>query len=821
MSAERDGTDGPVPGSVSRQRPPADAPLRRDVRLLGDLLGRVLAEQEGDWLVELVEEVRGLARRARHRDGGAWRTLAERVSVLSLDQQGRVLRAFGLFFQLTNIAEQHHRLRRLREYEQEGRVARESLADALARLDRLDVGTLLEHIVVSPVFTAHPTEATRRTVLMKHARIASLLVEHETSAEAAERALAEEITILWQTDEVRSRRPRVTDEIRQMLWFVEHSLWQAAPDVLLDLRSRVRFEHAPLRFGSWVGGDADGNPHSTSDTLTEALERARALARELYCEEIRGLARSWGMSTDLVDALPEVGEVTDVSPGKNADEPYRRRLTSIWERLRADAISAAELQRELGLLDASLRANRGTRIADGSLASLRTRVDLFGLHLARLDVRVHARAVREGQRQLQSLFAAAGAAQRRHGRQSVETLIVSMTRSANDVLKAERLAAEHGFEAVGVPLLETIDDLRGAPALVEELHARRPRHALEVMVGYSDSSKDGGYLTAQWEIYKTQAALAEFAAREGIELTIFHGRGGSTGRGGGPTYASILAQPPRSVRTGLKLTEQGETIAFKYGVPGLARRNLEAALAATLLAAADASDSAAPDHGAAMLDELSTQAHHAYRALVWEDPVFPSFFRHFTPIDELALLEIGSRPVSRPEAADSAELQALRAIPWVFAWTQNRCLLPAWYGCGTAFDAFGSVTSLRRLYQQWAFFRALVENLEMTLAKASFEIAAGYLPLVPHGFEPSRIFPLLAAEYERTVAHVLEIVQADRLLNRHPVIQRSIMLRNPYVDPMNAIQVELLARHRAGEQEATKPLLRSIAGIAAALRNTG
>jgi phosphoenolpyruvate carboxylase len=804
-----------------RQRPPTEAPLRRDVRLLGDLLGRVLAEQEGEWLVELVEEVRALARRGREGDGEARRRLAERVSALSVDQQGRVLRAFGLFFQLTNIAEQHHRLRRLREYDREGRVAHESLADALARLDGTDVRALLERLVVSPVFTAHPTEATRRTVLMKHAHIASLLVDHERSPEAAELALAEEITILWQTDEVRSQRPRVTDEIRQTLWFFEHSLWGASVDMLLDLRRQAPFEHMPLRFGSWVGSDADGNPNTTGDTLAEALERARALARQLHGEEIRDLARSWGMSTGLVGAFPEVGDVTEVPPGQNADEPYRRRLTSIWERLGADLISADELRAELALLDASLRANRGTRIADGSLAALRTRVDLFGLHVARLDVRIHARAVRERAASLRPLLRAAGAAQRRHGREAIETLIVSMTKTAEDVVEAERLAAEEGFEAVGVPLLETIDDLRGASLLVEELHARRPHPALEVMVGYSDSSKDGGYLTAQWEIYKAQAALAAFAAREDVELTIFHGRGGSTGRGGGPTYASILAQPPYSVGAGLKLTEQGETIAFKYGLPGLARRNLEAALAATLLAAAGESDSAPPDDATSALEELSDHAHRAYRSLVWEDTLFPAFFRHFSPIDELALLEIGSRPVSRPEAADSAELEALRAIPWVFAWTQNRCLLPAWYGCGTAFEALGSVATLRELYRQWAFFRALVENLEMTLAKTSFEIAAGYLPLVPARCEPSRIFALLADEYERTVDSVLEIVEGDRLLNRHPVIQRSIMLRNPYVDPMNAIQVELLARHRAGEPDATKPLLRSIAGIAAALRNTG
>jgi phosphoenolpyruvate carboxylase len=798
-----------------------DQRLRADVRLLGDLLGRVLVEQEGEWVLELEEDLRGLARRGRRGDGDARRQLAERVAALSVEELGAALRAFGLFFQLANIAEQHHRLRRLGEYELEGQVARESLEDAFARLEGVDVRGLVERLTICPVFTAHPTEATRRTVLVKHMRIADLLAERASSPEAVERMLAEEITILWQTDEVRQQRPRVTDEIRHGLWFFEHSLWGAAVTLLLELRERVPFTHAPLRFGTWIGSDADGNPSTTGETLIEALDRARQLARDLYREEVRDLARSWGMSTHLVGVFPEVGEVTNVPASQNADEPYRRRLTSIWERLGEDAISADELRAELALVEESLRANRGARIADGALAALRMRVDVFGLHLASVDVRVHSGAVANPDDRLRGLLRAAGTAQRRHGPQAVETLIVSMTRTADDVLEAERLGRAQGFAAVGVPLFETIEDLRGARALVEELHRRRPRRALEVMVGYSDSGKDGGYLTAQWEIFRAQAALVEFAAREGVELTVFHGRGGSTGRGGGPTYAAILAQPRGSVRGGLKLTEQGETIAFKYGLPGLARRNLEAALAAGLLAAAGGADTTALDGAAAVLDELSASAHRAYRSLVWEDATFRPFFRSFTPIDELALLEIGSRPTSRVAAAGAEELAALRAIPWVFAWTQNRCLLPAWYGCGTAFAATGSVATLRKLYRRSEFFRALVDNLEMTLAKVSFEIAERYLSLVPESCEPSRMFALLAAEHERTVASVLQIVEADRLLDRHPVVQRSIMLRNPYVDPMNAIQVELLRRHRAGDAEATRPLLRSIAGIAAALRNTG
>ena len=415
----------------------------------------------------------------------------------------------------------------------------------------------------------------------------------------------------------------------------------------------------------------------------------------------------------------------------------------------------------------------------------------------------------------------------RHGPRAIDRVIVSMTASAGDVLAAETIARSAGLNVHAVPLLETIDDLRGARHLAGELLDGSPRPRLEVMVGYSDSAKDGGYLAANWEIYRAQEELVSLADERGVELTIFHGRGGSAGRGGGPTYAAVLAQPPGAVAGRLQLTEQGETISFKYGLPGLAERNLEAAVAATLLTAfPEEAGLAPPNEGARdTMTTLAASSLAAYRALVWEDPAFPPFFRSFTPVDELALLEIGSRPVSRPEAAGRGELEALRAIPWVFAWTQNRCLLPSWYGCGSAFVEYGvegeRLEWLRRLYREWPFFRALVENLEMTLAKSSFEIATGYLDLVPASADRDRIWSRLSEEHRRTVEAVLAIVEAEALLDRHPVVQRSVRLRNPYVDPMNAIQVELLRAHRAGDERALRPLLRSIAGIAAALRNTG
>ena len=810
--------------------PRTDAALRANVRLLGDILGRVLIEQEGDELFELEERIRLLGRLGRRGDEGSRRAMWELVAGLDVERQATVLRAFTLYFHLANIAEQHHRLRRRREIERGGGVLRESLTDALAQLeaagvDDAELAAAAATVRVELVLTAHPTEAFPRTVLEKHRHIAELLSELDddrlTGSERARLhdALAEEVTILWQTDEVRSARPRVVDEIRQGLWFLEESLWDAAPELVEEWQ--LRLPGTPLRFGSWIGGDLDGNPNAGPETVREAVERSRAVVTRLLQRDVRELAASWGMSTTVVDADDAVGDVA-VPTDQNPDEPYRRRLTSIWERLGAGKIAdAAELRSELELVDRSLRANAGSRIADGGLADLRRRLDVFGLHGVTLDLRIHSRALREEPERVTEVVEEAARLQSTHGKECIDGLIVSMTRTADDILRAERFAADAGLDVTVVPLLETVADLRGAEALVDELLEASPREAIEVMVGYSDSGKDGGVLTAQWEIFRAQERLAWVAGERGVELTIFHGRGGSAGRGGGPTYAAILAQPPHAVEGRLKVTEQGETIAFKYGLPRLALRNLEAAVSATLLAALpNRVLHEAPDGGRELADAMSGAAHARYRAIVWDDPAFPAFFSAFTPLDELRRLEIGSRPSSRPESSGSAELEALRAIPWVFSWTQTRCIVPAWLGAGTGLNA-APLDELRCLYREWPFFRALIENLEMSLAKTSMEIAERYLELVPDQLDGLRLFGALRTEHDATLARVLEIVEARDLLDRHPVLQQSVRLRNPYVDPMNAIQVELLKRWRAGDESALRPLLRSIAGIAAALRNTG
>ena len=833
--------------------------------MLGEMLGRVLVEQGGRGLLRDEERIRELSRRARTSGSAVARSrLAAGVAKLPLERQAEVLRAFSLYFQLANLAEQHHRLRRRREYEHERRVPRESLTEAFARLHRAGVtrrqlAAAGRRLSLELVLTAHPTEATRRTVLQAQLRLDRLLDEldnptlQRSAREAALDAIAEEVTALWQTDEVRSQRPRVVDEIRHGLWFFETSLLDVAPELVADLRRELPSAEAPLRFGSWIGGDQDGNPAAGPRTIEEAVRRARELALTRYRAEVRALAATLGVADTLVEVSAElrasIRKDERAFPAyaarigaQNVDEPYRRKLSFVWHRLGEGGYrSPAELLADLGVIDRSLRAHRGARLADGRLAALRSRVELFGFHLAKLDVRLHARDLQR------RTFAAAARVQQRYGEESLDTLVISGTASAADVTAALALAREAGARLSLVPLFETIDDLRAAPRIVEELLADRGfarlveqrGRRLEVMVGYSDSGKDGGYLTAQWEIYRTQEELARVTKRHKLELTIFHGRGGSAGRGGGPTHAAILAQPPGHPAGRLKITEQGETISFKYGLRGLAYRNLEAALAATLLAAFPHGD--APRGARETLAELSDAAHAAYRAFVWDDPRFEPFFRAFTPIDEISLLALGSRPSRRLEALPAKPaapgpagaprarrpggndlLRSLRAIPWVFAWTQNRCLLPAWFGCGTAL-AEAPARELRRLYRSFPFFRSLVENLEMTLAKSSLEIARGYLPLVPPEAEPERMFAAIAAEHARAVAAVLEIVEADALLDRHPVVQRSIALRNPYVDPMNAIQVELLKRYRAGDESdrVRRPLLRSIAGIAAALRNTG
>ena len=805
--------------------PGGAAQLGRNVRLLGEILGTVLVEQEGDWLLETVERVRLLSRSARQ--GGVVADVSQAVQSISAEQQAPVLRAFALYFQLANIAEQQHRIRRRREDAHAGQIARDSLERAFELLEDVPPDELecrARAVSVRLVLTAHPTETSRRTVLLAHVRIADELDRLDdpllTPADRreVEERLAEEVTLLWQTDEVRHDRLRISDEIRNGLWFFEHSLFDAAQALLHEWRRRVPGAPPPLRFGSWIGGDTDGNPSAGAATIGEALARARTLARERYRDRVRALAVELSSHRSFVHVTDELEEslarderelpayAAEIG-AQNELEPYRRKLSFVWWRLANDRYeSSAALLEDIRVIRRSLETNRGERIA-ARVAALERTIEVFGFDVAKLDVRVHAADLSTDHAR-QALAAA------------VDTVIVSKTSSADDVLRALELT---GPGVAVVPLFETLDDLDAAPRVLDKLlrdeRFTQRRKTIEVMVGYSDSGKDGGYLAAQWAIYRAQESLAETARAHDVGLTIFHGRGGSTGRGGGPTHAAIVSQPAGHPPGRLKLTEQGETVSFKYGLEGLARVNLEAALAGTLLAAFPEVTARPPTpDDRATLEELSRLSRERYHAFVWSEPRFVEFFRLFTPVDELALLEIGSRPTRRPD--DANYLASLRAIPWVFAWTQNRVLLPAWFGCGTALDSLPQ-DELRRLYDTLPFFRMIVDNLEMTLAKSSLEVARGYLELVADAGLGDAMFAPIEREHELAVSAVLRASGVERLLDRQPVVQRAIDLRNPYVDPMNAIQVELLRRHRAGDESARLPLLRSIAGISAALRNTG
>ena len=805
------------------------APLAADLARLGGLLDTVLVEQGGEHLRAAVEGLREHAGRARS-DSDADLD-AVRLAVRSLDPALRddVQRALAIQLGLANLAEQHHRLR----------SHRHPLRQAVHRLGPLapEAGSTA---ALRLVVTAHPTEAARRTVLHAQLRIAEWL---DDPAPEADDALAEQITLLWQTDPVRHLRPTIRDEIRHGLWFFEIGICHTTADLACEWDRLLPGIEFPLRFGSWIGGDADGNPAVDEQTLTEAIQRARTMLLRDYREEVRDLARAVGVSSRLTGVDGELlasierderempwvaGEVA----GRNAHEPYRRKLTAIHRRLDNELTGrdeprfgrAEELAADIDLIDRSLRRHRGERLADGRLARLRRQLEIFGFHGARLDVRLHIDELRSPGDRAERLLGAIPAIRAAHGDGAAGRVIVSGVESADDVVVSQRCAQRLAGDVELVPLLESIAALKGAAGIARPLLSGRSGEPVTVMVGHSDSGKDGGYLAAQWRIVLAQRALAELGRDTGTPIRIFHGRGGSVGRGGAPTMEAILAQPAGHPPGHVEITEQGETISFKYGLPGIARRNLEAALAATLLKAADTGPGGDDDR---LMEVLADRSEQAYRRLVWDDGDFESFFRRLTPVEELGLVQLGSRPPSR--SVGWGGLGALRAIPWVFAWTQTRMLVPAWYGAGQALSEIAQGDGLRQLrqaYRSSAFLRTAIHGIEMSLAKSSPQIGRLYRRLAAEP-QDDRLFDQLRSEHDLARETILAIIEADELLDRHPVIQRTIRLRNPYVDALNAIQVDLLERWRSPGTDAEQreqlrePLARSIAGVAAGLRNTG
>ncbi len=918
-----------------------DEPLRNDIRLLGRILGDTVREQEGDAIFDIVERVRQTAVRfARDGDPEAGKTtraeLAALLDPLSRDTTQAVVRAFSYFLQLANIAEDEHHIRRRRAHDLAGSPPREgSLVHALDQLDESKVAPetiadFFANAVVAPVLTAHPTEVQRQSLIRNHRDIAHLLDQRErlqmTPDEEAENylGLANAILTLWQSRMLRPVRLKVLDEVKNGISYFRETFFTELPRLYIQVTQQLHKRYPEknwalppfFRVGSWIGGDRDGNPFVTADILRETLRLQSAATLNHYLEEVHELGAELPLSDLLVKVTPQLMVLaehsTDHSP-QRSDEPYRRALSGIYARLAATArsldqfepvrheIGQAEpyaspdaLRADLKVLANSLKLNGSANLAGGRLRRLMRAVQVFGFHLAPIDLRqnseVHARTVAEllagagrcpdyealsevdrskllveeiaTPRPLYSpylsyseetqgelaIFFAARELRQRYGTAALPNCIISKTDGVSDLLELALLLKESGLLRPGaqpqldvniIPLFETIEDLQKSAATMDglfktpayrELLAGRAGTKMpeqEVMLGYSDSNKDGGFLTSGWELYKAEIELTQVCQEHGVRLRLFHGRGGSVGRGGGPSYHAILAQPAGAVSGQIRLTEQGEVISTKYGNPDTGRRNLEVLLAATLEASlTDHENRVEPaEQFHSVMDQLSSLAFHAYRGLVYETPGFTTYFRQSTVVSEIATLNIGSRPASRKP---SERIEDLRAIPWVFSWAQCRLMLPGWYGFGSAVDGYlkanpAGLATLHRMVHAWPFFKSLLSNMDMVLAKTDLAIASRYAELVSDPALRDSIFNRIKAEWALTRQHLLAILEQDDFLADNPMLKRSLQLRSPYMDPLNHLQVELLKRHRAGEtdERVARGIHLSINGVASGLRNSG
>ncbi len=913
-----------------------EKPLRSDVRFLGNLLGGVLIEQEGRRIFDIVEKIRFLTKEMRReyvRDHKE-----ELVSTIrSLDHKEiyNITRAFTTYFKLVNIAEQNHRIRRRREYRyvsditdsEEGSL--ESLFDRLAK-DKIDFdrfNELLQGMSIELVLTAHPTEVNRHIVLEKYRHISNLLYELENPVlslperTTIENELTAEITSLWQTEEVPPYRLTPLDEARNVHYYFKETIFDAIAEMYGELENRIN-EHYKLktvnipsfiRFGSWVGGDRDGNPFVTHRVTYEVMRVQKRLALEKYLEAIEQIKRQLSSSAKIVSVNPDLIESirkdSDLIPDeleiKNPVEFYRIKLEYIRKKLinttsaieDNDAASGPsystkeELLADLGLIDKSLRENKGERLADSTLKKLIRQVDLFGFHLAKLDIRQHSelhtnaiseiaerlgikrysdmdeqervswlseeltnprplipqwlRLSEQTSEVLQTLRCV-GRCLQEISPEAIDTYIVSMTHSASNVLEVLLLAKESGLyfndgNAVVskinvVPLFETIEDFKRSAEIMRNLYSnpvyRRHLEARgnisEVMIGYSDSGKDGGLLCASWESYKAQISLKQVADEFGLRHRLFHGRGGTVSRGGGPTNQAILARPTGTVDGIIKITEQGEVIYNNYALPEIARDNLELVTSAVILTSLK-NEEVKREWEEAM-EEIAESARRIWRALVYEDPDFYTYFRQATPISIIEQMGIGSRPAKRKK---SDHIGDLRAIPWVFSWTQNRHLITGLYSVGSAFAGFvdkdpdKNLNILQDMYKNWSFFKSHIDNIQMTLAKADMWIALEYSFLAKPREVGRRLFGIIRSEHELTERMILKISNQQRILDYNPFLQKSIELRNPYIDSLSYIQVGLLRRLGKGdyepgeESELIDNLKLSINGIAAGMKNTG
>jgi len=890
-------------------------PLRRDVRSLGILLGRVLVDQAGEPLFKVVEQLRRLLITSRGSSADSQldsvgmieaRGIVER---LAIQDAYRVTKAFAIYFELTNLAETNHRKRRRRAgkfYPEQPPLAG-SFRGTLARMREAGMTAeqalqTLRQVKVVPVFTAHPTEVARRTVLLKRRHIARELELLDTlplpaaDALSHENVIATEITSLWQTDEVRVQKPQVTDEIRMGLDHYPMSMFESLPHLYSEMRESFRevygmelcAEQVPqvLFFGSWIGGDRDGNPFVTVESTREALERARNTILAFYISEMDRLMEQLSsschqvaVSEDFQEKLREYTASMGEEPARlariSSTELYRRFLSFVTVRLRQTRsgeekayTSATEFEVDLRLVYRSLEQNRGEDLATLLLDPLLQNVRTFGFHLSALDIRQHAAVHKEALAEIQ----AAGCGLRASGKSltdlpsvansvmqvfqsiaqwknvfpalAIRNYVISGAESGEDVDTVIKLAALGGVELkaseddpglMPVPLFESIQSLRASAGIMEKVWSEPEYRKLldswsgwqEVMLGYSDSNKDGGMLTSIWELYKAHRSLHAAARKHNVKLRLFHGRGGTVGRGGGPTHNAILAQPAGDFSGEIRITEQGEVLNWKYSDPVLAEWNLEIMVAACLeaLARPDGSTSEGDKPWADVMEQMSADAFRFYRTNIAENPEILEYFEQATPVNELEHAQIGSRPARRSQ---SRKLDDLRAIPWVFGWMQSRHALPAWFGVGYALEQFAlqgknAEQQLRDMTVQFPLFNDLIRNVELAMAKADPAIAHLYASLVREAGLRERVWKVVADEFERTRRMLLIVKQQARLLEKNPVLSRSIRLRNPYVDAMSLIQVELLRRKQLGDnsEDLNYALGATINGIAAGLHNTG
>jgi phosphoenolpyruvate carboxylase len=871
--------------------------LQAEVRTLGERLGNVIARLEGRATFRLVEELRLLAKKSRAGRVAAAAKLAARVRRLTPAEALNQAMAFTLFFELVNLAEENFRVRILRARRADGQTRKESIAAAIAELKRRGVPAaemqrLLDQLSIELVFTAHPTEAKRRTLLTKLATLSEVLRRTSVEGIACSAEIDREVVSLWLTDRGRPRPPTVIDEARTGLWYFERTLYHVLPELQRDLQEALK-RHYPvvqpplgwLRFGSWIGGDRDGNPYVTGEVTREVLRLERELALTAMGRGLQRLAWSLTISSLREPANPVVlrtarrlGRGLREWPElqkRHEFEPYRLLIYVLRARLRHpdQPLTERELREALEGIERSLRRSRAASLADGALSDARSRAATFGLHTARLDVRqhsaVHARAVAgllrradypdlgevekcrllahairrpparrtvraEAQAALESL-----AAVRSSPAEAVGIYIVSMTADVSDLLEVVLLQTRAGTELPVAPLFETLADLQHAPDVLARLFGnptyrrwlKRQGDHQHVMLGYSDSNKDAGYLAANWALHEAQESVARVTQEHGVRLTLFHGRGGSIARGGGPAAKAVLAQPVGLRDGGLRITEQGEVLSTRYHDLDIAHRVLEQVTYGVLLGAHEARRRRRGGINPAWrrtMDAMSAHSTEVYRALV-HDPDFLAFWQQATPIDEISELKLGSRPSYRKEGPRT--LADLRAIPWVFSWMQSRFNLPGWFGLGSGLEraasARGGLERLRAMYRDWMFFRLLIDNTQLTLGKADLGIAHLYAGLVEDAGLRERIFGRIADELRRTEKWVLAVAGQKQLLGGEPVLANSIKQRNPYIDPLNYLQVEMIRRLRRGqlsasERAATKRVIElTVSGIAAGLKNTG